>query len=196
LYDVDSQMGMKLAFVDTEFTGEHAKATLVSLGIVGMGDEHLSLTFNDYDRDQVTPWLQSNVLDLIDAKKSVSQREGFQIVSAWFDKYSSGERVALVSAGKLLDLMLLWELWHFGKPDWKYFHHLHGLPEYFNHAGHLDLPTVFYLAGLDPNLDREAFTGHSVQGRRHEALYDAKLVRECFKKVVNQGNFPHLALPR
>jgi hypothetical protein len=183
----------KFAFIDTEFTGEHAHATLVSLAVVGMGGEQLVVNFNDYDRDQVTPWLRQNVLAHIDPNTGVSRAEGFPLVRKWFDSYSAGERVHLVSCGKLLDLLLVWELWHFARPDEKYFHHLHGLPEYFNHAAHFDLPTIFFLAGLDPNMNRTEFVGEKVVGRRHDALYDAQVVKECFLRCVNSANFPKLA---
>lgn len=185
---------MKFAFVDAEFTGEHAKTTLVSLGIVGMGDEALSVTLNDYDADQVTPWLRENVLNLIDESKSVPSGEAYELVSEWFEAYSSGDRVSLVSAGKLTDLLLLFELWHHGFPERRYFHHLHCLPEYLNHAAHFDLPTILFLAGIDPNVDREQFSGHQLTGTRHEALYDALVVRECFRRSVSRENFPKLPL--
>jgi DNA polymerase III epsilon subunit-like protein len=181
---------MKLAFIDTEFTGEHAYTTLISLGIVGMDDESLSLSINEYDRDQVTPWLEENVLCYIDESLSVSRREAFEHVSRWFEEYSAGELVSLVSAGKSVDLLLLFELWHFGFPELKYFHHLHCLPPYLNHRAHLDLDTIFFLAGVDPDVDREEFIDHSVSGKRHEALYDARVVRECFLKCMTAANFP------
>jgi hypothetical protein len=186
---------LRYVFLDTEFTGEHQFATLVSIGLVGEGDEELYVTFNDYDRAQVTPWLRENVLDQIDAARSVDRAEGWRRISAWLDGYAKGERVALVSMGKLLDNLLLYQLWHAAHPELPFFHHLHYLPAYLNHAAHFDLATVFALAGLDPNLDREALVGHSVAGVRHDALHDAKVVRACFVKVVDKLNFPHAALP-
>jgi DNA polymerase III epsilon subunit-like protein len=184
------EIGMKVAFVDAEFTGEHARATLVSIGIVGMGDETLSISFSDYDRDQVTPWLRENVLCHIDESRSMSQCEAFPIVARWFEEYSAGERVSLVSTGKMLDLLLLFELWRFSHADRRRFHHLHSLPRCLNHSCHFDLETILFLAGVDPRCDREQFIGHSVQGRRHNALYDAMVVRECFKRCMTHENFP------
>tara|TARA_A100001011_G_C13721134_1_gene599667 strand:+ start:390 stop:572 length:183 start_codon:yes stop_codon:yes gene_type:complete len=48
---------MKYVFIDAEFTGEHAKTTLVSLGLVSFSGKELYLTLNDFDLDQVTDWL-------------------------------------------------------------------------------------------------------------------------------------------
>lgn len=185
---------MKFAFIDTEFTGEHARATLVSIGIVGMGDESLSISFTDYDRDQVTPWLRENVLVHIDESRALSRREAFPLIAQWFERYSAGERVSLVSFGKLFDLILLFELWHFAHPEQRYFHQLRDLPPYLNHSFHFDLETILSLAGFDPQCDRERFIEHSVAGHRHEALYDARVVRECFKRCMTKANFPAMRL--
>jgi hypothetical protein len=183
---------MKFAFLDAEFTGEHAKTTLVSVGLVGLDGGSLSVTFNDYDRDQVTPWLQENVLEFIDETQSVSGTEGYRIVSEWLESYSGGEQISLVSAGKLSDILLVFELWHHAFPEEQYFHHLHLLPAYLNHSAHFDLPTIFFLAGLDPDLDRESFAGQGVPGLRHEALHDACVVRQCFLQCVTPAAFPGL----
>lgn len=185
---------MKFLFIDAEFTGEHAEATLVSLGLVGVEGESLYVTFNDYARDQVTPWLEENVLSVIDETTSVSRAEGWRIVSEWIDVYSDGERISLVSAGKMLDLMLLFELWREADPN-KPFHHLHSLPPCLNHAAHFDLPTVFFLAGLAPDSDRQGMIDSSLAGHRHEALYDARVVRECFLKCFKKQNFPNVDEP-
>lgn len=175
---------MKFAFLDTEFTGEHSKTTLVSLSVVGLGDESLSISFNDYDREQVTPWLHENVLIHIDESKSLSRKEAFPIISRWFEDYSSGELVSLVTAGKTFDHTLLFELWHFDFPEMPYFHRLHCLPPYLNHSAHLDLDTLFLFVGIDPACDREKFIDYCVTGNRHESLYDARVVRECFLRCM------------
>jgi hypothetical protein len=184
---------VRFAFVDAEFTGEHAHTTLVSLGIVGESGPGLSVSFNDYARDQVTPWLRENVLAYIDESASVDTARGYEIVAAWLEDYSRGEPVSLVSAGKLSDILLLFELWHVEHPDREFFHHLECLPAYLNHAAHFDLPTIFMLAGVDPNVDREEFIGRPVDGVRHEALHDAEVVRECFRRCVTRENFPRAA---
>lgn len=183
---------MKVVFLDAEFTGEHVRTTLVSLGLVGLAGERLSVTFNDYDREQVTPWLRENVLAYIDQSKSVSSEEGYRIVSSWLAEHSGGEAVSLVSAGKLSDILLLFELWHHVCPELPYFHALHCLPEYLNHAAHFDLPTILFLAGFDPNVDRDEFAGGGVAGERHEALHDALVVRECFLRCMTSDRFPGL----
>lgn len=182
----------KFAFLDAEFTGEHQRTTLVSLAVVGSGDEQIYLTFDGYDRDQVTPWLEENVLRHIDPASAVSYAEGYRRLASWFESYSAGEPVSLVSVGKTLDLVLLFELWHHAHPERKYFHNLYCLPDCLNHSAHFDLPTIFWLAGLPPDQNREALAVGKVAGHRHDALYDATVVRECFRKCVTTDNFPGL----
>jgi hypothetical protein len=182
----------KFAFIDAEFTGEHQRTTLVSLAVVGLGDEHIYLTFNDYDRDQVTPWLEKNVLADIDSSYSLSYDEGYRLLDTWFNNYSQGDQISLVSVGKTLDLVLLFQLWHYGHPHRQYFHNLYCLPSCLNHSAHFDLPTIFWLAGLPPDQDRDVLAG-VIPGNRHNALHDALVVRECFLRCLHKSNFPKLA---
>ena len=42
----------KIIFIDTEFTGEHAYTTLVSLGITTLEGDEFYVTLNDYDKNQ------------------------------------------------------------------------------------------------------------------------------------------------
>jgi hypothetical protein len=187
---------MKLVFLDAEFTGEHQHTTPVSFGLVGEGDEALSVTFADFDRDQVTPWLEENVLGFLDPKEMVPQAEGLRRIEAFLESYAGGERIGLVSAGKLTDIILLFQLWHHRHPDRKYFHGLYCLPPYLNHADHFDLNTMFFLAGMEAGMDRAAFAGVDALDfpvRRHDALSDARVVKACFRKLMASGVFPNAA---
>lgn len=184
---------MKFVFVDAEYTGEHAYTTLVSLGLVTLEGDSLYVTLNDYDRDQVTDWLRNNVLPMIDERQSVSSTEAYRTISAWLEAYADGRRINLVSAGLGSDLLLLFELWRHARPDLKYFHALHCLPVYLNHTKHFDLNTLFFVAGIDPDVSREAFVDYSVEGERHNALHDARVVRECFLKLVQRPELQRFA---
>ena len=86
------------------------------------------------------------------------------------------------------------ELYKWGYPDARYFHSLHHLPEFLNHGGHLDLRTLFTVTGHDPDIDRFAFAGRdSIPGKRHNALHDAHLARECFLKLRDLPELHRLA---
>jgi hypothetical protein len=175
---------VKLVFIDAEYTGEHAYTTLVSLGLVTLDGRELQINLHDYAQDQVTDWLRENVLAHIDPATCVDSPEAYRRLSSWIDAYAGGDRVHLVSAGLGSDLLLLFELYRFAQPERTHFHALHCLPASLNHAQHLDLNTLFLAAGHDPDGDRDEFVGNAVTGRRHDALHDARLARECFLKLL------------
>ncbi len=175
---------MRTVFLDTEYTGEHQHTTLVSLALVSLEGDDFYVTLNDYDRVQVTDWLAENVLAQLDPSEGVTRREALESISVWLGEQAGDESIRLVSAGLGADIALLYQLWEFTKGDRMYFHALHCLPPAINHAGHLDLHTLFSVAGLDPGLDREAFLDEPLEGRRHDALYDARVVRGCYLKLL------------
>ncbi len=177
---------MKLVFCDAEFTGEHAHTTLVSLGLVDLEGNELYLTLDDYDESQVTPWLRENVLSMIDPSARISSRTAYERLARWLEEYSGGERIHLVSAGKGADLILLFELYEHAHPGLQRFHALHCLPSYLNHTQHFDLNTLFAVCGVDSDLPRESLLGRGVSSARHDALYDARIVRECFLKLLDR----------
>ena len=182
---------MKIIFVDTEFTGEHSKTTLVSAGFVTLDNKKLYITLNDYKKNQVTPWLKKNVLSKINKKFSINKREAYQKVSKFFNEYSQGEKIQLITAGKTLDLILIYDLFHQKSPKKKYMHYLHDLPKYLNHEFHLDIYTLFYLCGYDKKINREKFANLGIKNIKHDALYDALVIRKCFIKLIKK--FPKLS---
>jgi len=181
---------LKIIFVDTEFTGEHSKATLVSAGFVTLDNKRLYITLNDYKKDQVTPWLKKNVIKKINKKFSINKREAYKKVSKFFKDYSQGQKIQLITAGKTLDLILVFELFHQKSPKKKYMHYLHDLPKYLNHEFHLDIYTLFYLCGYNKKINREKFANLRIKTMKHNALYDAMIIRKCFIKLIK--NFPKL----
>jgi len=50
-------------FFDTEMTGLHRGTTLVSIGMVSEDDKTFYAEFTDYDKSQVDPWIQENVIN-------------------------------------------------------------------------------------------------------------------------------------
>jgi len=176
---------MKILFVDTEFTGVHAYTTLISFGAVTLEGNTFYATLNDYDKQQVTPWVKDNVLKYIDDRQSVANADACRSFQTFLDQYVMEDRIALISAGKLTDIMLLFQLWHSLYPQRKYFS-MDLLPPYLNHGTHLDLNTLFFAAGVDPDLDRAQWVGCQA-AKRHHALEDAKIVRKCFLKLAEEN---------
>ncbi|MCK6693520.1 MAG: hypothetical protein L6Q97_15670, partial [Thermoanaerobaculia bacterium] len=54
-----------LIFLDTEFTGLHREAELISVGLAAENGDVFYAELNDYDPDQVSPWVQENVMPLL-----------------------------------------------------------------------------------------------------------------------------------
>jgi DNA polymerase III epsilon subunit-like protein len=177
---------LKIIFIDTEFTGEHAYTTLVSLGVVTLEGQEFYVTLNDYEKDQVTDWLEENVLADIDNTKSVNSIAAYQLLHAFLSDYSDGRPLYVVSCGLLQDYLLMLELYKHSQPGRKYFHALHCLPEYLNHYAAIDLNTLFRTCDVDPSISRVEFSECDVSLKRHNALDDAKIVRHCFLKLMEE----------
>tara|TARA_B110000027_G_scaffold134165_1_gene165298 strand:+ start:3182 stop:3748 length:567 start_codon:yes stop_codon:yes gene_type:complete len=181
---------LKFVFLDTEFTGEHGKATLVSVGMVTMDNQTFEINLNDYNKKQVTSWLKKNVLNHLKEEPAYSSKLAFTKISNFLKNYSCGDKISLVTAGKILDLSLIFDLYRFSKKNKSTkFHWLYDLPDYLSHNDHLDLNTMFYLAGLK-NINRENFANLKLKNQKHNALYDAIVVKKCFTKLLNK--FPKL----
>lgn len=50
-------------YFDTEFTGLHKDATLVSIGIAAENEKKFYAEFSDYDRKQCNEWIEENVIN-------------------------------------------------------------------------------------------------------------------------------------
>ena len=46
-----------------------------------------------------------------------------------------------------------------------------------------DICTLFYVKGIDADVSRETFAEMSEGSQKHNALWDAKVIRQCFVKL-------------
>ena len=53
---------MKNIFLDSEFTGLYQNTTLISLALVADTVEEFYAEFTDYNKEQLTNWLEENVI--------------------------------------------------------------------------------------------------------------------------------------
>lgn len=179
---------MKLVFLDTEFTGERSNTTLVALGMITLSGESIYVSLSDYDRSQVSSWLVESVISQIDEKLSVTSLEAAILVRDWLERISNGEKIHIVSYGKSQDLILLFELWRQFKSNKEEFHYLYDLPEYLNHSEHLDFCTLLVSSGfLLHNFKKVEYADLIESGLLHNALYDAKLLRACFFRLLTEN---------
>jgi hypothetical protein len=201
---------MKL-FLDTEFTGLHQDTTLISLGIVAEGGQTFYAEFNDYSERQITEWIRENVISNLKFKSPAKDEDEYfvwgkngssvnvrgnqeriaQYLEDWFQGMLGGP-LSWVDYGK--DGLprerkdVVYEIWSDCLAyDWMLFNQLWG------HAFNVpcciyyipfDICTLFKLKGIDPDINREAFAEMTEGAEKHNALWDAKVIKACYEKAL------------
>lgn len=169
-------------FFDTEFTGLHQKTTLISIGFISECGKTFYAELTDYDKSQINDWLQTNVIDNL----TLRTRENMQ--------HTNGNDVSVRCDSKNLKGFLEQWLSQFDSVeiwsdclsyDWVLFNQI------FGHAFNIpknvyyipfDICTLFYTKLIDPDISRETFA-EMPYGQKHNALWDAKVIRQCFIKL-------------
>jgi len=169
-------------FFDTEFTGLHKDTTLISIGIVSECGKTFYAELTDYDKTQLNGWLSRNVIDNLTL--------GDKQLCGWDgdDTFSVG---TMENLKKDLSLWLKHfeevEIWSDCLAyDWVLFNHI------FGHAFNLpknvyyipfDICTMFELKGIDPDTPREEYSNMTEGVHKHNALWDAKVIKKCYDKL-------------
>ena len=186
-------------FFDTEFTGLHQNTTLISIGLISECGKTFYAELTDYDKSQIDEWLQTNVIDNLSNQMMLN------------NSYEGTENVRCKCDTKILKLYLTQWLEQFGEVeiwsdclsyDWVLFNQI------FGHAFNIpknvyyipfDICTLFYAKGIDADISREKFVsntfsesgeplffdaeGNMIEKQKHNALWDAKIIRQCFVKL-------------
>lgn len=178
-------------FLDTEFTGLHQNAKLISMALVSISGEIFYAEFNDYEIENLDTCVQEDVIknlqfnhteSFIQKEKGKwqikSDQDGVQkLLTEWLDQFELIEIWADVLAY-----------------DWVLFCELFGgalyLPDNIFFAP-FDLSTLFKINGLiNPqgkytgDFNRAAFVEKDDKFQ-HNALNDAKISLECYKKLID-----------
>jgi hypothetical protein len=177
-------MRLKKVFFDTEFTRIGQNTTLVSIGFISESAETLYIELSDYDRTQVTPWLETHVMRLLHRTETVTTAQARDRVAQWFEAIHPQGKIQLISAGKDIDNILLYNLWAEVQPGSTLKTWRDRLPAAIDHKWHLDMDTAFALFGVDPNQERAALVESPVEGEAHHALYDARMIKACWEKYI------------
>ena len=176
---------MTKIFFDTEFTGLHKDTTLISIGLISDCGKTFYAELTDYDKTQIDDWLQTNVISNLLIKGDISE---YNIDSD--NKTFKGDidliRPMLEVWFKQFDNVEIWS--DCLSYDWVLFNHI------FGHAFNIpknvlyipfDICTLFKIRDIDPDISREEFINHSIKGNKHNALYDAKVIKACYEKLMN-----------
>jgi hypothetical protein len=177
---------MSILFLDTEFTGLEQGASLVSLALVDEQGRWLYLENEDLDLRGLGDWHQEHVVPFLwkgeRQEMEYAGRDGFyerlpfqqfkRVINEWLEPYEQAE---------------VWADAH--AYDWVFFCELFGgamgIPASLFYLP-FDLVTLLKVRGIDPDKKREKLVPEwsaSYSGGRHNALYDAFLLREVYKKI-------------
>jgi hypothetical protein len=186
-------------FLDTEFTGLHQHTTLISLALVSETGEEFYAEFTDYDRAQVTPWIEEHVLKNLPRFDGNVARRGPDLKTLLIKDTSAVVADRLTQWLQKLGPLEIWS--DVLAYDWVLFCQLFGgaqaLPSNISYIP-LDISTAFRVMGLNPDLPRIALAleGKSVEEQDeiledlkqpgaalHNALFDARIQLACYRTL-------------
>lgn len=198
-------------FFDTEFTGLSKEADIISIGLVAENGKTFYAEFTDFDKEKVSIWTKTNVIEnlltkfISKNKKHPSIQEGLlYTLPVYADYLIVGTRSQVephlrywfeILKGEPDNKIEMWGdclAW-----DWVLFCDLFGdaisLPDSIYYIP-FDICTLFKMKGIDPDISREEFCKGGVEvncsafwGNRpikHNALWDAYIIRECYKNLT------------
>jgi len=155
-------------YLDTEFTGLHQKTTLISIGLVDEDGHSFYAELNDYDESQCDDWIIENVINNLHGD-SMSTCELRDDLEQLFSQY---KEVQIYSDCLAYDWVLFNNIWG----------HAFKIPPNVYYIP-FDLCTSLLNSGIDPDISREEFAGMSDGAIKHNALWDARVIKACFEKL-------------
>lgn len=187
-------------FFDTEFTGLHQNTTLISIGMISECGKTFYAELTDYDQSQINEWLQKNVIENLLFKEPAPNEVNHWVMT----RHESNKAPNDIAKGYSLEIrcekeelkteLTDWlsqfeqvEIWSDCLSyDWVLFNQI------FGHAFNIpknvyyipfDICTMFHLKGIDPDVNREEFSEEVNNSQKHNALWDAKVIKQCFQKL-------------
>lgn len=187
-------------FFDTEFTGLHKNTTLISIGFISEDGKTFYAELNDYDKSQVDCWLQKNVIDNLTMQEPKDGEDEYYVASRHTDNtvgndlYKSYCIKMRCNTSELKTELEKWlsqfeqvEMWSDCLSyDWVLFNNI------FGHAFNIpknvyyipfDICTLFKFKGIDTDISREEFAEVKDDYQKHNALWDAKVIKMCYEKL-------------
>lgn len=176
-------------YFDAEFTGLHKDTTLISIGLISDDDKTFYAEFSDYDTSQVDEWIQKNVIDNLqfnhlgdfftvhdgNVEMKGDKNKIWGALNTWFAQF---DEVQLVSDVCHYDMVLLIDL--FGSAF--------NLPKCVNASCHdinQDIARYFNITEREAfDYCRENIIKEEILGKKHNSLYDAKVIRAIYN-IVN-----------
>ena len=206
-------MQYKKVFFDTEFTGFHKDTTLISIGLIADTGETFYAELNDYDKDQIDPWIQQNVINKLEftsipkgqenhwswtehnnVQMRGNKHEVARYLGDWFQALLGGPMSWVIYEAPKYPSRVeepVIEMWgDCLSYDWILFNDLWGsafdIPKCVYRIP-FDICTYLKLKNIDSDISREEYVGMMTIGNKHNALYDAKVIKICYEKL-SEGN--------
>lgn len=175
-------------FFDLEFTGLHQSTTMISIGLVSECGKKFYAEAWDYDKLQIDYWLEHNVIKNLLyknlPKEGVIGEKNGNTTTIYGNSRS-------ISKG-LLDWLEQFEeveMWSDCLAyDWVLFRNLFKETESFpSNVVYIpfDISTLFHLKNIDPDINREKFSEMLGNVKKHNALWDAEVIKACYYKLMN-----------
>lgn len=178
-------------FLDTEFTSLTMYSSLLSLALVSEDGREFYAEIYPFDK-KVSKWVKENVLDNFLYK---NYTDYFKLTK----HNDKGTEYSYHCNGfdyEIVDELAKWlkqfdeiEIWSDCLAyDWVLFCDLFGgaekIPKNINYIP-FDIATLFKIKGINPDITREDFIlDIKIQGVKHNALYDAKVIKACYDKLM------------
>lgn len=184
-------------FFDTEFTGLHQNTTLVSIGLIAEDNRTFYAELTDYNKEQCDDWINENVISTLllsdtEKRKSVyipnyhvgTKDDVSKALENWLSQFNT---VELVSDVCHYDMVLFIDLFG-GAFD---------IPKNVSPCCHdinQDIANYYKISNAEAfDKSREdilysKYKDNVISGDKHNALYDAKVIREIYQ-IVNNIDF-------
>lgn len=196
-------------YFDEEFTGLHKDTTLISIGIVDSDNRSFYAEFTDYDSTQINPWLIENVIKNLNCPPYHVEGDNWTVcgnrelvatlLKTWL-KYYQNNGITVQFCGDVChyDFVLLIDLLYDNALN---------IPDFISpcvvdinqEIGYCiqhvnkpeDVTTEEYNRNFIPtrvafDISREKFmqdSGISVNGKKHNSLYDAKVIKAIHQNI-------------
>lgn len=180
-------------FFDTEFTGLHQNTDLISIGLITEKGTTFYAECGDFDNLQIDDWLNENVISNL--KYHGKSGKGWCNCGTLNGGKNNAETTVYGHKGFVAECLKLWfeelgqiEIWaDYLTYDWVLFNQLWGhafnIPKNVYYIP-FDICTLMKIKGIDPDINREEFSGLTENMEKHNSLWGAKVVKGCYEKLM------------
>lgn len=138
-----------------------------------------------YDKDQIDDWLHENVISNLLLESHIPYKTDFDN-----QKICGSTEDVRIYLEEWLSQFKSIEIWgDCLSYDWVLFNQIFGhafnIPKAIYYIP-FDLCTLFRAKKIDPDVSREEFAGMTKGSQKHNALWDAKVIRKCYLKAIQQ----------